>query len=36
MVMAPPKKNWEMLFWGVAIAIFIFSGGILIFFNHIR
>jgi hypothetical protein len=36
MVMATPKKKWEMLFWGAATGIFILSATILIFMSHIR
>jgi hypothetical protein len=36
--MPTPNKDWEeeVLFWGTAIAIFIFAGGIMIFTNHSR
>jgi CDP-diglyceride synthetase len=34
--MAAPKKGWEMLFWGAAIAIFIFAGAVMIFMNRSR
>jgi hypothetical protein len=29
-----PNKKWEALFWGVAIAIFIFAGDVMIFTSH--
>jgi hypothetical protein len=36
--MPTPNKDWEeeVLFWGTAIAIFIFAGGVMIFTNHSR
>jgi hypothetical protein len=34
--MAAPKRGWEMLFWGAAIAIFIFAGAVMIFMNRSR
>jgi hypothetical protein len=31
------KKKWEeVFFWAAALAIFIFSGGVLIFATHFR
>jgi hypothetical protein len=35
LLMPTPNKDWEeVLFWGTAIAIFIFAGGVMIFTNH--
>jgi hypothetical protein len=31
-----PNKKWEVLFWGAAIAIFIFAGCVMIFVSHFR
>jgi hypothetical protein len=31
------KKKWEeVFFWTVALAIFIFAGGVMIFTSHFR
>jgi hypothetical protein len=31
------KKKWdEVLFWAVALAVFIFAGGVMIFTSHFR
>jgi hypothetical protein len=31
-----PNKKWEVLFWGAAIAIFVFAGCVMIFVSHFR
>jgi hypothetical protein len=31
-----PNKKWEVLFWGTAIAIFVFAGCVMIFVSHFR
>jgi hypothetical protein len=37
MMVSALKKKWEeVLFWAVALAIFIFAGGVMIFTNHFR
>jgi hypothetical protein len=32
--MTIPRKGDEFLFWGAAIAIFIFGGGVMIYTGH--
>jgi hypothetical protein len=32
--MALPRKGEELLFWGTAIAIFVFGGGVVIYTGH--
>jgi hypothetical protein len=32
--MAIARKGEELLFWGAAIAIFIFGGGVMIYTSH--
>jgi hypothetical protein len=32
--MAIPPKIEELLFWGIAVAIFIFGGGVMIYTSH--
>jgi hypothetical protein len=31
-----PNKKWEVLFWGAAIANFVFAGCVMIFVSHFR